>query len=39
VTVDFEEVVKVFVQSFKRQATLSSITRENVFSFFHATES
>lgn len=33
VTVDFEEVVKVFVQSFKRQATLSSITRENGFSF------
>lgn len=30
-TVDFEEVVKVFVQSFKRQTTLSSITRENVF--------
>ncbi|KAB5525185.1 hypothetical protein DKX38_022934 [Salix brachista] len=32
VKVDFEEAVNVFVNSFKRQASFSSITKENVFS-------
>ncbi|KAL3571318.1 hypothetical protein D5086_028567 [Populus alba] len=33
VKVDFEEAVNVFVHSFKRQASFSSISKENVFSF------
>ncbi|CAK7336788.1 unnamed protein product [Dovyalis caffra] len=33
VKVDFEEAVKVFVRSFERQASFSSITKENVISF------
>ncbi|KAH8486640.1 hypothetical protein H0E87_025595 [Populus deltoides] len=33
VKVDFEEAVDVFVHSFKRQASFSSISKENVFSF------
>ncbi|XP_024442241.2 uncharacterized protein LOC7454749 [Populus trichocarpa] len=33
VKVDFEDAVRVFVQTFMKQASLSSITEENVFSF------
>ncbi|XP_034926007.1 uncharacterized protein [Populus alba] len=33
VKVDFEDAVRVFVRTFMKQASLSSITKENVFSF------